>query len=238
MKPTTHYKTIKHLLLLVSVIAMSVVACKKTDKENTVIPINNYQRTDVGFIAVYAVDSTVYDNFAKTTVRYKYYIKVLNESVYTTIDTFPITRQLVYKSNYATDSFTVIQVQGLQYRNNFTIQLLNNKKQVILNYPLVLNKVWNINTENNSTPQNVTLSAINTTYNYNAVSYGNVCNVTYQNDSNLITKNVEQYTYAPAIGLVYKQITHIQSQTIKPNVPISLRATEGYSVVYNLVGHN
>ncbi|MEQ1732839.1 MAG: hypothetical protein ABL940_04155 [Bacteroidia bacterium] len=238
MKPSTHYIALKHLLLLVSVVAMSVVACKKTAKENIVTPVNNYQRTDVGFNTVYAVDSTVYDNFTKTTVRYKYYIKVLNESVYTTTDTFPITRQLVYKSNYATDSFTVIQVQGLQYRNNFTIQLLNNQKQIVLNYPLVLNKVWNVNAENNSTPQNATLTAINTTYNYNAVSYGNVCTVTYQNDSNLITKNVAQYTYAPAIGLVYKQVTHLQSQTIKPNVPISLRATEGYSVVYNLVAHN
>ena len=238
MKPTTHYNTIKYLLLLVSVIVVGMVACKKKTNENIVIPINNYQRTDVGFSAVYAVDSTVYDNFAKTIVGYRYFIKVLNESVYITTDTFPITRQLVYKSNSATDSFIVIQVQGLQYRNNFTIQLLNNKKQVVLNYPIVLNKVWNVNAENNLSPQNITLTATNITYNYNAVNYVNVCNVTYQNDSNLITKNVEKYAYAPSIGLVYKQITHLQSQTIKPNIPISLRATEGYSVVYNLVEHN
>lgn len=225
-------------LLVLNCCMLLLIACKKTTPTITPTPAYNYQRIDVGYTATYAVDSTVYDDFTKTTINYRYYIKLNNQSIYTTVDTFVITQQQVYKSNYANDSFTVINVRGSQYRNNKTIELNNNVKTIVLNYPLIKAKVWNTNAENNLPIKNATIRATNNSYTYNTISYGNVCEITYENDSNLITKNVELYQYAPNVGLVHKQITHVQSQTIKPNVPVSLRATSGYSVIYNLLNHN
>ncbi len=230
--------TANQAILVVSCCILLIIACKKTTPLITPPTYYNYQRNDVGYIATYAVDSTVYDDFTKTTIKYRYYIKLYNQSTYTTVDTFAITQQLVYKSNYANDSFMFISVRGSQYRNNKTIELNNNVKRILLNYPLIKNKVWNINAENNLVLKNVTVTAIDNSYTYNNTSYADVREITYENDSNLITKNVELYQYAPSVGLVHRQVTHLQSQTIKPNISISLRATSGYSVSYNLLNHN
>jgi hypothetical protein len=223
----------------IALLVASNVACSKKNKlPIPLLPTYNYQRTDVGYTAVYKVDSTVYDNFTQTKTHYTYYIKTINDSIYTTVDTFKIARQLLYKSSVGLDSFNYMAVQGLQYRAGKTIELKNNVKCIILNYPLTLNKTWNINAENNKDSKNSTITSIVKTFNYATNYITNVVEITYENDSNLIAKNVEQYLYAENIGMVKKEITHLQSQNIKPNIPVSMRATNGYTVTYTLVQHN
>ncbi len=214
---------------LVFLLVSSFFSCRKTIREKVAINYSYYP-INIGHEITYLVDSIVYDDFTNTIKNFKYKIREVNVSSFAE----NAVRAEVFIAPNVSDSFQIKNAVALQLENNQLIRLDNNLKTIPLTFPISVNRKWNVNAQNNLAVKEAIINSKSLIKNFNNLTLDSICEVQYENDSNLIARNTELYYYAPGIGLVGKEIIHIESQNIIPQLTISNRATSGYKVIYTI----
>jgi hypothetical protein len=145
-----------------------------------------------------------------------------------------------YFQNDESPNWTVLDVW---YANLYIDELHiveENNRYVKLKNPIKIGNEWDGNKYNITDTLNL--------FNYSIISindmsiegviYDSVLTVLQRNDSSLIDKILYQEMYAKDLGLVYKEITNINSQNPNINIPIEERITTGTIYKMSLISYS
>ncbi|HIE15804.1 MAG TPA: hypothetical protein EYP69_02650 [Bacteroidales bacterium] len=103
-----------------------------------------------------------------------------------------------------------------------------NIRYVKLVFPVEIGTIWNGNAYNNLGNQNYQIVEANIPENINGLTFDSVVTVEQENEISLISKKYAVEKFALGIGLVYKEVTNLYSQSmIGSNIPIEERIDEG-----------
>ncbi len=195
---------------------------------------------NVGKYIVYDVDSIVYDDFYKDTTQYKYRVKEKLEENITDNQGRPSLRLVrYYKKFNVLTPYEQIQwtVKDVWYytRTNTALEVVEeNKRFVKLSFPVKQDAVWDGNAQNNNGAMNYKYLFIDLKQNINGTTFDNVLCVEQKDDKrkNAIRRQYYIEKYAKGVGLVYREITDLYSNTVIANVPVEKRIEKG--IIYKL----
>lgn len=227
----------------------AAVSCKKK-VENPPDVGYDYAPLTIGKYIVYDVDSTVYDDNNKDTTYYKYRIKEKLEENFTDnqgrsaiklvryikkyidtvgYDNIPWTHKDVWNCIKTSTTFEVVE-EDLRFTK--------------LIFPVKENATWNGNAQNSMEEWEYSYVYIDRTENINGTIFDNVLYVEQKDDKskNVIHRQYFIEKYAKDVGLVYREMKDLYSQTIivGPNglpTPVETRILKGFIYKQTYVTH-
>ena len=218
------------------------VSCKKEIESPPDVGYD-YAPVNIGKYVVYDVDSTVYDDFALDTTYTKYRIKEKLEEIY--VDNqgrqaIKLVRYIkMYDSliSYDNIAWTVKDVWNYTKTNTSLEVVEEDVRFTKLSFPIKIDATWNGNALNTIGEWNYTYDYINQSETINGVHFENVLLVVQKNDkNNAIHREYFIEKYAKDVGLVYREIKDLESNTIKVQngiiIPVEQRIEKG--VIYKL----
>lgn len=216
------------------------------DKENEAEPIDlgtSYYPTDIGKFVIYEVDSIIYTDLSKDTLVYKYQIKEKFTEEFTDNLGLPAIRieRYIKKYNPSTsyDSLPWImkEVWFANY-NQKSIQVVeSNLRFTKLIFPVQEKISWDGNAFNSLGEQLYYYDYIDRNETIGSIGLTNVLLVKQKEANTLINYQNHVEKYAKGIGLVYKEITDLQSNNIIANVPVEDRIEQGIIYKQTLLSH-
>jgi len=93
-----------------------------------------------------------------------------------------------------------------------------NIRYVKIRFPANIDKTWDGNIYNENDNQNYTITGIDQPKTINGFTFDSILTVTQEADSSIIHKDLCSEQYAIGIGLVYKEMIHINSQEPQPDI--------------------
>jgi len=220
--------------------ALMALSCAKKKVEDASVFLGlDYYPTQIGKYVVYDVDSTVYNDLNQDTVLYKYRIKEKIIEQFTDNEGRKALRLERYVKHFNAakpyDSIPyVIKEAWMVNADDKKVQVVeSNYRYTKLIFPIQLNANWNGNANN-------TLGEMLYSYNYidkpetiNGTSLEKVLLVKQKDERTQIALQYFVEKYAKGIGLVYREIKDIYSNTVIPGVAIEQRIEKG--VIYKQV---
>jgi hypothetical protein len=218
------------------------VSCKKKIESPQDVGYD-YAPVKIGKYVVYDVDSTVYDDFNLDTTYTKYRIKEKLEEIY--VDNqgrqaIKLVRYIkMYDSliSYDNIAWTVKDVWNYT-KTNTTLEVVEEDIRFTkLSFPVKEDATWNGNALNTIGEWNYTYDYINQSETINGTHFENVLLVVQKNDkNNAVHREYFIEKYAKDVGLVYREIKDLESNTIKVQngviLPVEQRIEKG--VIYKL----
>jgi hypothetical protein len=201
----------------------------------------DYYPTTLGRFVVYDVDSTVYNDLAQDTVYYKYRIKEKLSDNFTDNEGKPATRLeryiKLYNPSKPYDSIPyIIKEVWMLTADDKKVQVLeSNLRYTKLIFPIQANASWNGNSNNILGEKFYSYAYIDRAETINGVSLKNVLQVKQQDDKTLISWQYASEKYAKDVGLVYREIKDIYSNTVVSGVPVENRIEKGLIYKQTLV---
>ncbi len=226
----------KKLLFIFIPIAF-LISCtkKKIPSSDTLLGLNYYPTTQ-GKYVIYDVDSTVYIDLPLSSINTKYRIKEKIADSFTDNEGKPAIRLERYIKKYSAtkpyDSipWTIKEVWMLN-ADKTSIQLMeSNVRFTKLIFPIQEKKTWNGNSKNTIGEWVYSYDYIDKTETINGILLEKVLMVKQFDLRTLISYQYYIEKYAKNIGLVYREIKDIYSNTVVANVPVEGRIEKG--VVY------
>lgn len=220
-----------------------LTSCKKKTEEAVVVLGLDYYPTKLGRYVVYDVDSTVYNDLTLDTVSYKYRIKEKLTENFTDNEGKPATRLersiKMYNPSKSYDSIPyVIKEVWMLNADDKRVQVSeSNIRFTKLIFPIALNASWNGNANNTLGEKLYTYFYIDRTETINGNSLKNVLQVKQRDDKTLISWQYEAEKYAKDVGLVYREIKDIYSNTVVSGVPVENRIEKGLIYKQTLVSY-
>ncbi len=192
---------------------------------------------------VYDVDSTVYNDLSLDTVTYKYRIKERLVENFTDNEgrqAIRLERSIkMYNPNKSYDSIAyIIKEAWMINADDKKVQVVeSNLRYTKMIFPVAQNATWDGNANNSLGQLMYTYSAIDKAETISAISLSNVLTVKQRDDRSLIA--VQYYTekYAKGVGLVYREIKDIYSNTVVANIPVEQRIEKGLIYKQTLVSY-
>lgn len=182
---------------------------------------------------MYDVDSTVYNDLTLDTISYKYRIKEKLTDNFTDNEGKPATRLerfiKIYDPTKSYDSipYTIKEVWMLNADDKKIQVLESNIRYTKLIFPIQANASWNGNANNALGERQYTYTYIDRAETVNGVSLPSVLQVKQRDDKTLISWQYEMEKYAKNVGLVYREIKDIYSNTVVNGVAIENRIEKG-----------
>ena len=102
-----------------------------------------------------------------------------------------------------------------------------NQRFIKIKFPLALGKYWNGNLKNELDDKDCTITSLSSKYKNENIQLDSCLSITRDSSVTQISKQYDVETYARNIGLVYKEITDINSQEVIYGVPIENRIYRG-----------
>ena len=102
-----------------------------------------------------------------------------------------------------------------------------NQRFIKIKFPLAIGKYWNGNLKNELDDKDCTITSLSATYNNESIRLDSCLSITRDSSLTQISKLYDVEIYARGIGLVYKEITDINSQEVIYGVPIENRIYRG-----------
>lgn len=230
-------RRINYLLQCITFLISSILftSCKKNQTENiTMEDGKNYFPIAIGQYIVYDVDSTAYDELTHIPKTYKYRLKEIITQAFTNDETTTSYRLERYIKYY--DSTKTYDQIPWQIKDVWTIipypksieKVEENIRYVKLLFPVKNGLQWNGNIKNTLGEKIYRYDYIDQPDVINGKTFDKTLKVVQNNYRSLIQYQNEVEKYAREVGMVYKEITNLESQTIVPNVPVENRAEKGY----------
>lgn len=210
-------------------------ACKKDN--NTIAPIDfgkDYFPIQVGNYIVYDVDSTVYNDVTHIPTTYKYRIKEIITQAFTNDEgttSYKLERYIKYYDStklYDQIPWQIKDVWTIIPYSNSIEKIEENIRYVKLIFPVKKDAQWNGNAKNTLGEKIYSYEYTDVAETVNNISFDKVTKVKQYEFRSLITYQHELEKYAKGIGMIYKEITNVGSQTIIPNVPVENRIESGF----------
>ena len=211
-----------------------VVSCtkKKVEDAATILGLDYYP-TQIGRYVVYDIDSTAYNDLTQTTILYKYRIKEKMTDYFTDNEgkkAIRIERYIkMYNAGKSYDSipYTIKEVWMVNADEKKVQVVENNIRYTKLIFPIEQNANWNGNVNNTLGEWNYIYSYIDKAEIINNLSLKSVLFVKQKDDKTLISQQYYVEKYAKGVGLIYREIRDIYSNTVVPNVPVDQRIEKG-----------
>lgn len=194
-----------------------------------------YYPTTLGKYVVYDVDSTVYDDFLHDTTYYKYRIKEKLEEYYSDNENRPTIRLVRYikmynpSKSYDSIPWTVKDVWAANKTNTSVQVVEENVRFTKLSFPVKLNAQWDGNAGNTMGEWDYEYKMTEHHETIGASTQAIVLQVLQKDYRTAISYQYYTEKYARDIGLVYREIKDVYSQTVN-SLPVEQRIEKG--VIY------
>jgi hypothetical protein len=218
--------------------------CKKKTEEVPDVGYN-YAPVTLGKYVIYDVDSTVYDDFNNDTTYFKYRIKEKLEEEFTDNEGRPAIKLVRYVKKYSplisydNMAWTLKDVWMLN-KSNTTYEVVEEDVRLVkLIFPVKVDATWNGNAQNILGEREYLYKSFDQQEAVNGTTFENVLFVEQKDDKskNAIHREYFIEKYARNVGLVYKEIKDLYSNTVKvlPGggiMPVEQRIEKG--IIYKM----
>lgn len=197
------------------------VSCKKNKTESPPDVGYDYAPASIGSYIIYDVDSTYYNDFSHDTLNFKFRIKEKFEEEYfdnegrkalklvryikkfnplLSYDAIPWTIKDVWATNKTATTYEVVE---------------ENVRLIKLSFPVKEDNMWNGNSQNTIGEWDYKYNYIDNTETINGTTFEKVLQVEQKDDKlkNVIHRQYYIEKYAKNVGLVYREIKDIYSNT-------------------------
>lgn len=215
--------------------------CTKKQIPSTVIYGLDYYPTTQNKFVVYDVDSTIYIEIPKDTITYRYRIKEKIADTFTDNEGQPAIRLERYIKKYDPakpyDSIAwSVKEVWLVNATDKTIQVVEgNIRYTKLIFPVSERASWDGNAQNTQGQQLYMYDYIDKAETINNNVLQNVLSVKQYQFRTLISYQNYTEKYAKGVGLVYREIQNILSNSIVANIPVEGRIESGLIYKQTLV---
>ncbi len=241
---TARYYSRMHVVFML-VLLFSVSSCRKKEEESVAaIDLGKaYYPETLGKFVVYDVDSTWYNEltFQPTTVKYR--IKEKFTQVFTDNENKPAIRIERYiklfnpAKPYDSIPYTIKDVWQANVSDKSVEVVEENIRYVKLVFPIKEGQTWKGNVRNTLSERTYKIEYSDRSENINGVALNQVLSVKQIDFPTLISYQYEQEKYAKGVGLVYREIKDIYSNTVVAGVPIENRIEKGIIYIQKLVSY-
>ena len=132
-----------------------------------------------------------------------------------------------YKSPTQNYNWTISDVWESKITTYTAEKVEENQRFIKIKFPLAIGKYWNGNLKNDLDDKDCTITSLSATYNNESIHLDSCLSITRDSSVTQISKQYDVEIYARGIGLVYKEITDINSQEVIYGVPIENRIHRG-----------
>lgn len=205
----------------------------------------DYAPTNIGKYVVYDVDSTVYGDFHHDTTYYKYRIKEQLAEVITDNQGRPAIKLIRYIKKYNPlvsydNMLWIIKDVWTYTKTKTTLEVVEEDVRFTkLAFPANAEASWNGNAQNTMGEWDYIYNYVNNAETINGTAFDNVLYVEQKDDKskNAIHRQFYIEKYAKNVGLVYREIKDLYSNTVTQNPngtikPVEQRIEKG--VIYKL----
>ncbi|MDI9340834.1 MAG: hypothetical protein QM534_09735 [Sediminibacterium sp.] len=226
-------------------VILAFLSCRKKNKDaaEPVNPGKEYYPATTGKFVVYDVDSTWYNELTFQPTTLKYRIKERFSEVFTDNENKPAIRIerfiKYYNPNKSYDSipYTIKDVWQANVTDRNVEVVEENIRFVKLIFPLQEGKSWNGNVRNTNTERNYKIEYLDRAETINGVSLEKTLAVKQIDFRTLISYQYASEKYAKGIGLVYREIKDIYSNTVVAGVPVENRIEKGVIYIQKIVSY-
>ncbi len=227
------YHTKKYLLPLLFFF-LFISSCKKDKSTSPIDMGKNYFPLHLNHSIIYEVDSTVYDEFTFLPKTYRYQVKEIITQAFTNDEattSYRLERYIKYYDSTKTYDQIPWQIKDVWTITPYPSSIEKTEENIAyvkLIFPIKKAAQWNGNVKNTIGEKTYTYEYIHNSEYINNIYFDSVLQVKQYEYRSLIQYQNEIEKYAKNIGLVYKEITRLESQTIIPSVPVENRVEKGF----------
>ncbi len=224
-------------------VCVLLTSCKKKTEDATSVLGLDYYPTKIGKFVVYDVDSTVYNDLSLDTVSYKYRIKerlVENFTDNEGMQAIRLERFIkMYNPNKPYDSiaYTIKEAWMINADDKKVQVVESNLRYTKLIFPVSKNATWDGNANNNLGQMMYSYSVVDRAESINGISLSKVLTVKQRDERTLISQQYYIEKFSKGIGLVYREIKDIYSNTVVANIPVEQRIEKGLIYKQTLVSY-
>ena len=234
------------IIFIIGIFFVIGYSCKKDsyDKTNTIELGYDYYPLEKGKYVIYNVDSISIDAVsAKYDTTHCQLKEVLSDTIFSedrTVLRYKIERFVRRDSNQIWEIKNVWQI--LQSKTCL-IRIEENIPLVKQVYPMIIGQTWNIN-QYDTLPEKInTLKSFDIKDTINGKIFEKTAQTVQLDFSSYYQKQYETEKYVRGIGLVYKQLIDVESQSkngnpVDINKPIMARITMGTIITWTIYSHN
>lgn len=232
-------------LLYISLLVTFFSYCKKeTPPPDDPVDLGyDYYPQAIGKYAIYSVDSIVYDEFTHLPTTHKYRIKEKLTEAFTDAEGKPAIKLTRYIKKYhpsiSYDSMAWVLKDVWQVNVTGTsVEVVEeNIRFTKLIFPVKEGVVWNGNAKNTLGEWNYTYSYIDKAETIGGFTFNKVLKVQQKDFRTLISYQYYTEKYAAGLGLVYREIKDLHSNTVVAGVPVEDRVEKGTIYKMNLLSY-
>ena len=209
--------------------------CKKNSLDTTTIDFGkDYFPIKIGYYIIYEVDSTAYDELTHQAKSYQYQLKEIITEAFTNDEnttSYRLERYIRYYDStkpYEQIPWQIKDVWTITPYSNNIVKVEENIPFVKLIFPVKVNAQWNGNAKNTLGTQTYKYEYVNTPETIDNIYFSQTLKVQQYQYRSLIQYQNEVEKYARNVGMVYKEIIRLESQTIIPGVPVENRPEKGF----------
>lgn len=218
-----------------------IVSCKK---DKPVTPINysyNYFPDNVGHYVIYNVDSISVNQLSVTIVdTFRYQIKEVIDSIFPDASGRPTQRISRYKRSDSTQPWVIQKVWSGNLTQTTAERVEDNYRFVRLIFPVSVNATWNGNVYNTLGEMDYQYTAVDVPSSINNTNFDSTLTVLQDSNVNLVQHQFYLEKYARNVGLVYKDMIDLESDSIifqlgQPNLVVTdnlLKKLKSGSILY------
>jgi hypothetical protein len=231
----TAYRFIIFLVILIGIFI--TCACEKENIENNVFFGTEYFPLDTGNYIIYKITEITIDAPSNYYDTAEYYIKEVFESKIIDNQDDEAVRIERFKRTESNQNWVINNVWSAKIVNNSAQKVEENLRYVKIRFPAKENLSWNGNLFNELPDESYSITSIHTEFEINEFYFDSCLTITHTFSESLINKDFEAEIFAWNIGLVYKEITNLNSQEVIFDVPIENRITTGYIYIQEIIDY-
>lgn len=225
-----------------TILIISFLGCKKkTNTDYQKLLGLEYYPVENGRFVEYDIDSTVYNDLTLTSVTYQYRIKEIFNGTFTDNEgrtAWRLERYIKKKhptKPYDSIPYTIKEVWKCNPDNKKIELTEKNIPYIKLIFPIEKGATWNGHAKNTMGEQTFRYTDVDKSETLNGIFLPKVLTVEQKNSETLLSKDYYNEKYAKDIGLVYKEMISVFSNTLNPSVPLMNRISGGFVYKQTLV---
>ena len=207
---------------------MLAASCHKDNTTDRLFTGESYFPLKTGNEIIYRITEINIDKASAIYDTTVYQIKERVDSVFTDASGKSAYRLERYWRIDTTAQWVIKDVWEVQINELNVQKVEENIRYIKLVFPAEIGQIWDGNAYNDLDPQDYQIVTANVPETINNLSFDSVLTVEQQNEESLISKKYAVEKFAAGIGLVYKEITDLYSQSmIGSGIPIEDRVDDG-----------
>jgi len=213
---------------LVTALSFILLSCHKDTTTDQFFTGKSYFPLKTGSEIIYQITEINIDKASAIYDTTVYQIKERVDSLFTDASGKPAYRLERYWRIDTTAQWVIKDVWETQTNELNAQKVEENIRYIKLVFPAETGQVWDGNAYNDLDAQDYQILTANIPGTINNLPFDSVLTVEQQNEESLISKKYAVEKFANGIGLVYKEITDLYSQSmIGSGIPIEQRVDEG-----------